>query len=591
MGERGSTGSPRPERVEGRGRSRASLLILSALGIVFGDIGTSPLYALRECFAGTHSIPVTSANVLGVLSLIFWSLILTVSVKYLLFVMRADNGGEGGILALVALLRSKAGEPLHAALVAIGLFGAALLYGDGMITPAISVLSAVEGLRVATDVFEPFVVSITVVILVGLFLFQHRGTGGIGKVFGPIMIVWFVTIAIAGLPQIFSNPIVLSSFSPVHAVTFFSAHGLRAFLTLGAVFLAVTGAEALYADMGHFGRAPIRTAWFAIVLPALVINYLGQGALLLSHPEAQQNPFYGLAPDWGVYPLVVVATIAAVIASQAVISGAFSLTQQAVQLGYSPRFDVHHTSEHEKGQVYIPEVNWLLMIATVGLVFGFRSSTNLAAAYGMAVTTTMVITTLLAYVVARERWRWSAWRAGLVTAAFLSIDLAFFGANLIKIQHGGWFPLLVAAAVYTVMSTWKTGRQFVAKRLDESEIPIETFFARLAAQPPVRVSGTGVFMTGRPQGAPPILVHHLKHNKVLHEQVVLLTVSILDVPTVEPATAIEVHRLAHGFYRVVARYGFMQRPDVPDALASARLHGLSFSPRTPRFTSRTSRCS
>ena len=570
-------------QVRERGHSRAALLILSALGIVFGDIGTSPLYALRECFAGTHSIPVTPANVLGVLSLIFWSLILTVSVKYLLFVMRADNGGEGGILALVALLRSKAGEPLHAALVAIGLFGAALLYGDGMITPAISVLSAVEGLQVATDVFEPFVVPITVVILILLFLFQHRGTSGIGKVFGPIMIVWFVTIAIAGLPPIVSNPIVLSSLSPMHAVTFFDAHGLRAFLTLGAVFLAVTGAEALYADMGHFGRAPIRTAWFTLVLPALVINYLGQGALLLSNPDAQQNPFYGLAPDWGVYPLVVVATIAAVIASQAVISGAFSLTQQAVQLGYSPRFDVHHTSEHEKGQVYIPEINWLLMIATVGLVIGFRSSTNLAAAYGMAVTTTMVITTLLAYVVARERWRWSVWRACVVTAVFLGIDLAFFGANLIKIQHGGWFPLLVAAGVYTVMSTWKTGRQYIAKRLAESEIPLDTFFERLAAQPPVRISGTGVFMTGRPQGAPPILVHHLKHNKVLHTQVVLLTVSILDVPEVGAETAIEVHRLTHGFYRVVARYGFMQRPDVPDALASARQHGLELQPEDTTY--------
>ena len=566
-----------------RARSRAGLLILSALGIVFGDIGTSPLYALRECFAGTHSIPVTPGNVLGVLSLIFWSLIITVSVKYLLFVMRADNMGEGGILALVALLRSKAGEPLHAALVAIGLFGAALLYGDGMITPAISVLSAVEGLRVATNVFEPFVLPVTVVILVALFLFQHRGTGGIGNVFGPIMVVWFLTITIAGLPPILSNPVVLSSLNPVHAVAFFDAHSLRAFLTLGAVFLAVTGAEALYADMGHFGRAPIRTAWFALVLPALAINYFGQGALLLSSPEARENPFYGLAPRWGVYPLVLVATMATIIASQAVISGAFSLTQQAVQLGYSPRFDVRHTSAHEKGQVYIPEVNWLLMIATVGLVIGFRSSTNLAAAYGMAVTTTMVITTLLAYVVARERWHWSPWRAGLVTGAFLSVDLAFFGANLIKIQHGGWFPLLVAAAVYTVMSTWKTGRQFVAKRLDESEIPLETFFARLATQRPVRVSGTAVFMTARPQGAPPILVHHLTHNKVLHEQVVLLTVSVLDVPTVGSENALEVLQLAHGFYRVVARYGFMQRPDVPKALASARRQGLEMRPEDTTF--------
>ena len=556
--------------------SRLPFLVLAALGVVYGDIGTSPLYALRECFAGTHAIPVTQTNVLGVLSLVFWSLIIIVSVKYLLFVMRADNGGEGGILALVALVRAKVSGARHGALIAIGLFGAALLYGDGMITPAISVLSAVEGLSVATHRFEPIVVPLTVVILVLLFLVQHRGTSGIGSVFGPIMIVWFVIIAALGLPAILRNPIVLDAIDPAHAVAFFSQHGFGAFVTLGAVFLAITGAEALYADMGHFGRAPIRIAWFTIVLPSLVINYFGQGALLLERPDARVNPFFHLAPDWALYPLVALATIATVIASQAIISGAFSLTQQAIQLGYSPRFDIHHTSAHEKGQVYIPEINWLLMIATVGLVLGFRSSTNLAAAYGIAVTTTMVITTILAYVVAREQWGWSRGRAGAITAAFLLVDLAFFGANLLKIQHGGWFPLLVAAGVYTIMSTWKKGRSLVAERLSAAEVPLDSFLALLAAHPPARVPGTAIFMTARPQGAPPILVHHLKHNKALHERVVMLTVSVLDQPTVDRDRAIDVQPLQNGFYRVIARYGFMDTPDVPGTLADARLHGLDW---------------
>ena len=557
-------------------KSRAAFLVLAALGVVYGDIGTSVLYALRECFFGTHAIGVTTENVLGVLSLIFWSLIITVSVKYLLFVMRADNQGEGGILALVALVRSKGGKVVHPTLVIIGLFGAALLYGDGMITPAISVLSAVEGLGVATHVFEPFVVPITVVILIILFLAQRRGTGGIGAVFGPIMIVWFFTLTVLGLPHIVANPIVLSAMNPVHGFVFLQHEGIDSLGTLGAVFLSVTGAEALYADMGHFGRRPIRIAWFSLVLPALVINYMGQGALLLSNPEAREHPFFYLAPGWALLPLVALSTMATVIASQAVISGAFSLTQQAIQLGYSPRFDIHHTSAHEKGQVYIPEVNWLLMIATVGLVFGFRTSTNLAAAYGMAVTTTMVITTLLAYFVARERWGWSAWRAGLISGAFLVIDLAFFGANVIKIQHGGWFPLLVASGVYAVMTTWATGRQLVVRRLADSEVPLSQFFASVAAKPPVRVPGTGIFMTARPEGAPPILVHHLTHNKVLHERVVLLTVSTVDVPTVDPASAISVEKLANGFWRVVAKFGFMEAPDVPSALERARDLGFEW---------------
>jgi KUP system potassium uptake protein len=554
-------------------RSRLPFLILAALGVVFGDIGTSPLYALRECFAGTHAIPVTTANVLGVLSLIVWSLIITVSVKYLLFVMRADNGGEGGILALVALVRGR--TQTSTVLISIGLFGAALLYGDGMITPAISVLSAVEGLSVATHAFEPYVVPITVMILLALFFVQHRGTAGIGAVFGPIMIVWFLTIAGLGVHAMAGNARVLAAINPVHAVEFFVVHRFRAFMTLGAVFLAITGAEALYADMGHFGRAPIRIAWFALVLPALVLNYFGQGAVLLAREEARVHPFFHLAPDWALYPLVALATVATAIASQAIISGAFSLTQQAIKLGYSPRFDIHHTSAEERGQVYIPEVNWLLMLATVGLVFGFRSSTNLAAAYGIAVTTTMVITTILAYAVARDRWGWSAWRAGAVTAIFLLIDLAFFGANLIKIEYGGWFPLVVATGVYTVMCTWHRGRQLVAERLRMAEVPLDAFFHEIAAHPPVRVPGTAVFMTARPQGAPPILVHHLKHNKVLHECVVLLTVSIVDTPAAGDGVQLEVHALEHGFYRVIARYGFMETPDVPASLTAANLHAVT----------------
>jgi KUP system potassium uptake protein len=558
--------------------SRIPFLVLAALGVVYGDIGTSPLYALRECFAGTHPIPVTPDNVLGVLSLIFWSLIITVSVKYLLFVMRADNQGEGGILALVALIRSKAGPAAHPALIAVGLFGAALLYGDGVITPAISVLSAVEGLGVATRVFEPVIVPITVVILIGLFVAQSRGTAGIGTVFGPVMVVWFITLAVLGLSHISDNPAVLTAINPWHVVRFLADHRLTALFTLGAVFLSVTGAEALYADMGHFGRAPIRIAWFSLVVPALVLNYLGQGALLLADASASQFPFYRLAPEWGLYPLVFLSTCATVIASQAVISGAFSLTQQAMQLGYSPRFDIHHTSAQERGQVYIPEVNWLLMLATVGLVLWFRTSTNLAAAYGMAVTTTMVITTLLAYVVARERWGWSWWRAAAVTGAFLVTDLAFFGANVVKIQHGGWFPLLLAAAVYGVMTTWYTGRRFVTRRLAETEVPLTEFFESVRRNPPHRITGTGIFMTARPQGAPPILVHHLTHNKVLHEQVVLLTVAIADVPTVDPAESIQVEPLKNGFTRVVARFGYMEQPDVPAALEAAREKGLHLDP-------------
>jgi KUP system potassium uptake protein len=417
---------------------------------------------------------------------------------------------------------------------------------------------------------------LTVVILVGLFLVQHRGTSGIGSIFGPIMIVWFIVIAIIGLPAIARNREVVGALNPLHAIRFFGAHGVGGIVTLGAVVLAITGAEALYADMGHFGKRPIRVAWFTLVLPALVLNYFGQGALLLEDPTARTNPFYRLSPSWALYPMVALATVATIIASQAIISGAFSLTQQAVQLGYAPRFNIRHTSAHEKGQVYVPEINTLLLIATVGLVFGFRSSTNLASAYGMAVTATMVITTVLAYVVTRQLWGWSVVRAALVTGAFLVVDLAFFAANLLKIEHGGWFPLLVAAAVYLVMATWHTGRLLVLERLHRQEVPLTSFFEHLSKQTPARVPGTAVFMTARGDGAPPILVHHLKHTKALHERVILLTVSIADTPQVAEADRLEMTPLSHGFWRVTVRFGFMQSPDVPEALRGLPASGFEW---------------
>ena len=558
-----------------RGRYLATLTV-GALGIVYGDIGTSPLYALRECFHGAHGIAPTRDNVLGVLSLIFWSLTLIISIKYLVFVMRADNEGEGGILALMALVSKQADarRRLRATMIALGLFGAALLYGDGMITPAVSVLSAVEGLNVTTHLFEPYVVPIAIVILLSLFVIQSRGTERIGFLFGPVMVVWFVTIALLGVRWISQDFHVLSAFNPMHAVQFFAANGFHGFVVLGSVFLVVTGGEALYADMGHFGRRPIRLAWFGLVLPALFLNYLGQGAMLINTPEAAVNPFYLLAPRWALYPLVALATMAAIIASQALISGAFSLTRQAIQLGYCPRLDIQYTSPHQQGQIYIPQVNWLLMISTVGLVVGFRSSSALAAAYGIAVTSTMVITTLLAYLVARRSWGVRRLVAGSLASFFLFIELGFFSANIIKIPHGGWFPLVIGAMIYLLLSTWKKGRGLLASRLRERLYPFDRFMQDITERPPHRVPGTAVFMTSNLIGTPPTLLHNLEHNQVLHERVVLLTVVTSDAPHVDEDGRLSVETLGQGFYRVTLRYGFMEEPDVPAALANGAARGL-----------------
>ncbi|HEX5819062.1 MAG TPA: potassium transporter Kup [Gemmatimonadales bacterium] len=560
-----------------RGRYLASLS-LAALGIVYGDIGTSPLYAVRESFLPVHGIAPTAENIIGVLSLIVWSLLLVISVKYLVFILRADNRGEGGILALASLAtpmgaRQAGGRP---ALIALGLFGTALLYGDGAITPAISVLSAVEGLEVATPLFQPYILPITLTILVLLFAVQRHGTAGIGRVFGPVTLLWFATLAVLGVAQIVQEPRVLAAVAPTHGLRFFVRNGWHGFVVLGSVFLVVTGGEALYADMGHFGRRPIRLAWFVVVLPALLLNYLGQGALLMRQPEAIAHPFYRMAPDWALYPVVVIATAATVIASQALISGAFSLTMHAVQLGYLPRVTIEHTSERERGQIYIPGVNWLLMLACIGLVVGFGSSSSLAAAYGVAVTTTMVITTLLFFVVARRRWHWGWPAAAGITAAFLVIDLAFWGANLIKIPHGGWFPLVVGALIYAVMATWRRGRHALAERVGGGLMPMDLFLESIARSAPHRVRGTSVFMYGNPAATPPALLHNLKHNQVLHERVVFLTVETAEVPHVLPDERASVVDLGSGFFRVVLRYGFRERPDVPEGLKALAPLGLTF---------------
>jgi KUP system potassium uptake protein len=549
-----------------------------ALGVVYGDIGTSPLYAFRECFSGTGGVAVTPDNVLGVLSLIFWALVSVVSVKYIGYIMRADNRGEGGVLALMTLALSAVpvSSAGRRALIVIGLFGACLLYGDGMITPAISVLSAVEGLEVATPALSEYVAPIAIIILILLFGLQRRGTGAIGKIFGPVTLVWFLCLAAMGIPWILRVPSVLTAITPVPAVKFFLHHREQATFVLGGVFLVVTGGEALYADMGHFGRGPIRLAWFALVLPALLLHYFGQGALLIQHPEAVSNPFYLLAPSWALYPLVGLATVATVVASQAVISGAFSLTRQAVQLGFFPRVEILQTSPTHIGQIYVPLVNWVLLLATVGLVLGFGSSQNLAGAYGVAVVSTMVITTVLGFICSRLIWKWSLLRAASVSLAFLLIDLSFLGANVLKIPDGGWFPLAVAALAYFLMSTWRKGHRSLRRRLQRRRLEFPHFLADLKKQEVARVPGLAVFMDGTPEGVPHTLLHNLKHNRVAHETVLMLTIITRETPRVARDERLEVASLGQGFYRVLAYYGFMEQPNIPALLREARADGVEY---------------
>lgn len=554
---------------------------LAALGIVFGDIGTSPLYAFRESFHESHGIPFTDANILGVLSLIFWALTIVICIKYLIFILRADNQGEGGILALTALVtpRRTGRRPRGRVLILMGLFGTALLYGDGVITPAISVLSAVEGLAIVTPVFRPYVVPVTIVILLVLFALQRRGTERIAKLFGPVTLLWFTTMGALGAAQVVRVPRVLTAINPLYGADFFLRNGWHGLLVLGSVFLVVTGGEALYADLGHFGIRPIRFAWFTVVFPALLLNYFGQGALLLQRPQAIQNPFFRLAPPWALMPLVVLATVATVIASQAVISGAFSLTRQAVQLGYLPRMDIEHTSPTTIGQIYIAGVNWALMIGCISLVLGFGSSSALAGAYGVAVTTDMVFATLLFTAVALIRWRWGWPRALALAAILLAVDLSFWSANIIKVPDGGWFPLVVGAVVFTMMTTWKKGRTVLAERLRKGSVSFDAFAEQLEREKFLRVPGTAVFMYSDPAATPPALLHNLKHNKVLHERVLLLSVESLDTPHVPESERIDVQALGHGLYRIVLRYGFMEDPDVPRDLTLTAKFGLEVNPR------------
>ncbi|MCB9708831.1 MAG: potassium transporter Kup [Myxococcales bacterium] len=543
---------------------------LGALGIVYGDIGTSPLYALRECFGGHFGIALSSTNVYGVLSLTLWSLIFVISIKYLTLITRAHNAGEGGILALIALLFPSRESPrVYSAawlLIVLGLFGAALLYGDGMITPAISVLSAVEGVAIDAPWMTPYVPPLTVLILVALFMIQHRGTARVGFLFGPVMLVWFVVLAVLGVHGILQHPRILNALNPVYAWVFFAHNGMHGFWVLGAVFLVVTGGEALYADMGHFGIHAIRRAWFWIVLPALALNYLGQGAILLVSPSSVTHPFFALAPLWGHYPLVVLSTMATVIASQAVITGSFSLTMQAVQLGYIPRLKVEHTSAKEYGQIYVPLINWILLLFSCALVVSFGTSSNLAAAYGVAVTTTMGITTLLFFFAMQRVLNWPSWVAWAVSALFLVADLSFFSANLAKVAQGGWFPLLVGLSILLVMTTWKTGRAILNSRLAEGSMSLEALWEQLERHPAPRVPGTAIYMYSNLGSAPPALLSNLRHNHVLHEQIAILTVTISAVPFVRPKNRLSYQRLKNNVLIMELRFGFMQRLDIPAAL-------------------------
>jgi KUP system potassium uptake protein len=561
---------------DGKSRNVAGLM-LAAIGVVFGDIGTSPLYAMKETFSGPHAVAMDKGNILGVLSLVFWAITIIVSFKYVIIIMRADNRGEGGSLALLALVSSAAEKNRRLSLMvsALGIFAAALFYGDSIITPAISVLSAVEGLQVAAPHLEQWVVPLTIVILFMLFAIQSHGTDLVGKMFGPVMLVWFLTLAILGIRNLSQAPVVLVALSPHYAISFLFREGWHAFLALGSVVLAVTGAEALYTDMGHFGRLPIRLAWYLLVLPALILNYFGQGALLIHSPEAITNPFFNLAPAHLALPLVILATLATVIASQAVISGAFSVTRQAIQLGFLPRMEIIHTSEEEMGQIYLPFVNWLLMVMVMILVVGFKTSSNLAAAYGVAVTGTMVIDALLVGTVMLLIWKWNPRKVKILIGGFLVVDLAFFLANSIKIPDGGWFPLVVGGLLFTILTTWKDGRRRLLARLKADALPVEDFLASLSDRVP-RVPGTAVFLTGTSEGVPIALLHNMKHNKIIHERVVLLTVVVEEVPFVPEERRLENRLLAPHFHRVFLRYGFMESPNIPKALAHARTDQLGF---------------
>ena len=541
-------------------------LSLAALGVVFGDIGTSPLYAVRECFYGDFGVTPSPANIMGAISLIFWALILVISLKYLVLILRADNDGEGGILALMELVLPKKKKTKRAVILTMGLFGAALLYGDGMITPAISVLSATEGLKIATPVLEPYVIIITIIILIGLFLFQKRGTHGVGMIFGPLIFIWFVTLAVLGSLSIIQNPEILKAVNPYYAVEFFVINSWQGMFILGAVFLVVTGGEALYADIGHFGKKPIRWAWFTIVLPCLLINYFGQGALLLKNPSLAENPFYHLAPKIALYPLVILATIATIIASQAIITGAFSLTFQALQLGYFPRLKVVHTSEEEEGQIYIPKVNWLIFVGTISLVLSFQTSGRLAAAYGVAVTTTMVITTLLAFIAMRKLWKWKLPVALLITAFLLCIDLSFLYANIDKIPDGGWVPLVIAVLIYFVMTTWAKGRRILRIELTKIMDPLTRFLRDLETEPIEKVKGTAIYFSSAPDRSPHALIKNIKHNKVIHEQIIIFSVSFQSVPHVLVNKRLLLKDLGQNFYRVIMKYGYMDRTNIPQAV-------------------------
>ena len=553
-------------------------LALAALGVVYGDIGTSPLYAVKEVFNPSHGIPFSTANVVGGVSAIFWALMIVVSVKYVILIMRADNKGEGGIMALLALAsasvkdHAKWGVPLAV----VGVFGAALFYGDGVITPAISVLSAIEGLEIATPVLKPYVVPLTIVVLIALFAFQRTGTAAVGALFGPVMIVWFATLALIGVVNILRTPEILGALDPLHAFSFLNQHGFASFVVLGAVFLAVTGAEALYADMGHFGKRAIRAAWFSWVFPALALNYLGQGALLIGNPAAIENPFYLMFPNWALYPMVGLATAATVIASQAVISGAYSLTKQATQLGFLPRTNIVQTSSMEIGQIYIPSINWTLLIAIIAAVIGFGSSTNLASAYGLAVSGTMLITTFLTFFVLRYAWHYNLLLCIGSTIFFFVIDAAFFSANLIKLVEGGWFPLTMGALIFTLMVTWRRGREILYGRLRSSAIALGPFLDSLFQDPPHRVPGTAIFLVGDPNAVPHAFLHNLAHNKVIHERIVFLTVVFKDIPWVPLNERVMVEPLGHDCYRIKLYFGFMNSPDVPQALEKCRDYGLEF---------------